>query len=87
MPCVDLDSRERVEVSSSRGRDERFGFGDVRFAKEELAIEIREVDGVEIDLEVSVQISSFSHREEAARGWKGTHDFDFGETDENEVLH
>jgi hypothetical protein len=50
MPRINLDPRGRVEVPRSHGRHERLGLANVGLAEEELAVEIGEVDGVEVDL-------------------------------------
>ncbi len=50
MARVDLDTRGGVEVARSGRCDDGLGLGDVGLAEEELAVEVGEVDGVEVDL-------------------------------------
>lgn len=40
MPSVDVDTRAGVEVVSCRSGNKGFGFGDVRFSEEKLAVQV-----------------------------------------------
>jgi hypothetical protein len=46
-----VDRASRVELAGCRRRDRRLGLRDVGLAEEELPVEIREIDRVEVDLE------------------------------------
>ena len=50
MSCMDVDPARRVEMPRRRGRNERFGLGYVRLAEEELAVQVGQVDRVQVDL-------------------------------------
>ena len=64
-------------------RDEGFGFRNVGFAEEELAIEVGQVDGVEIDLNVVSTSPRYRKLDELWVCGKSTHNFDVGEADED----
>lgn len=47
---MDLDAAGGVEVPRRGGRNERLGLGYVRLAKQELAVQVGQVDRVQVDL-------------------------------------
>lgn len=50
MSCMDVDAARRVEMPRRRSRNERFGLGYVRLAEKELAVQVGQVDRVQVDL-------------------------------------
>lgn len=53
MPGVYLDPRGRVEMSRCSCCYKCLGLANIRFAKEELSIEVGQVNGIKVDLRVS----------------------------------
>jgi hypothetical protein len=49
-----VDGHVRVELKGGSGRDSGFRLGDIGLVKEELTVEVGEIDGVKVDLEHTI---------------------------------